>query len=332
MIAWRPYQRDADDANRAYRVRIASAIVISALLHAAAVGAYWNKPVAEKLSANPKHDPLVLNLQPEPAPQPAREFIDAAVPTEEPPVDANRIAEVDAQASDTMESEGANDMPAAPQGRIEQAGISAAPPAQPAPPPTPLQETEPDMEEEAEVEEAIEEDPAPSEERIEVAANTPRQPQLPVQPPTPSPQPAQPSPTQEPKPPQPDTRVDREAQTQTQQPGDAPSLGFTGFEALHDELAPYMKEVRNAVERRWKIAVQLKYSGTDPADAIIDCAIAPTGELVSAEVADPGNSVRFALLCKDAIEAAAPFPPFPFEVPPMYKNDLLRIRWTFSFL
>jgi hypothetical protein len=64
----------------------------------------------------------------------------------------------------------------------------------------------------------------------------------------------------------------------------------------------------------------------------VDCAISPSGEVVSVTIVDPGESVSFAPLCKEAIEEAGPFPPFPFEVPEAYRNRNLEIRWTFSFL
>lgn len=135
-----------------------------------------------------------------------------------------------------------------------------------------------------------------------------------------------------PTPQQPPVPIDRQAPSQTPVEGEAQNYGFLGFEAMRHELAPYMKIVRAAVEKEWKIAIQMKYSGSEPTRAVLDCAISPDGKLVYANIVDPGKSVSHAVLCQKAIEKAGPFPPFPFDVPAMYRNENLQIRWTFSFL
>jgi outer membrane biosynthesis protein TonB len=108
--------------------------------------------------------------------------------------------------------------------------------------------------------------------------------------------------------------------------------GFTGFEALQSEIAPYLQEVRRRVERRWYEALVLRYSGSERTEVVVDCAITPEGKLASLSIVGEPQDRVYAALCKEAIERAAPFGPFPFKVPDMYREENLEIRWTFSFL
>ena len=114
--------------------------------------------------------------------------------------------------------------------------------------------------------------------------------------------------------------------------GGVKATGLASFEAHRHALGAYMLEVRRRVDRAWRSALMLKYSGSTPADALLDCAIDPGGELVFAIVIDPGDSATFALLCKEALERAGPFPPFPFEVPAIFRSKNLEIRWHFTFM
>ena len=123
-----------------------------------------------------------------------------------------------------------------------------------------------------------------------------------------------------------------QGQTRGRVEGGVKSKGFLSFEAMESEFAPYLREIRNRVERRWKSLIQLRYSGTSTTRAVVDCAIGSDGKLVSIAVVEPGESASYAGLCKEAIERAGPFPPFPFKVPELYRNQNLEIRWTFSFL
>jgi hypothetical protein len=108
--------------------------------------------------------------------------------------------------------------------------------------------------------------------------------------------------------------------------------GFLGFEAMQDEVAPYLLEVRRRVERHWRAAMALRFGGTTPTRAEVDCAITPEGTLEFVRIAEPGKAIGFAPLCKESIEKAAPFPPFPFKVPDIYRNKNIEIRWTFQFM
>lgn len=114
--------------------------------------------------------------------------------------------------------------------------------------------------------------------------------------------------------------------------GNVKNLGFLGFEAMKSEVAPYLKEVRRRVERRWHAALQMRYSGTTPTRAVVECAIAPDGRLLEAVIVEAGDSPTYAALCREAIRSAGPFPAFPFQVPEMYRSKNLEIRWTFGFL
>src|SRR5690606_6323264 len=51
--------------------------------------------------------------------------------------------------------------------------------------------------------------------------------------------------------------------------------GAFSFEAHQHELGPYLLEVRRKVERRWRANMRLRYSGSGPADAVLECSISP---------------------------------------------------------
>ncbi len=123
-----------------------------------------------------------------------------------------------------------------------------------------------------------------------------------------------------------------EGQTRGRVDGGVKGEGFLSFEAMESDFAPYLREVRNRVERRWKALIQLRYSGSSTTKAVVDCAIDSSGRLVHVHVVEAGDSASYAGLCKEAIEEAGPFPPFPFKVPEVYRDKNLEIRWTFSFL
>lgn len=114
--------------------------------------------------------------------------------------------------------------------------------------------------------------------------------------------------------------------------GGIEAKGFTSYQANKHEMAAYMLEVRRRIERNWRAALSLRYSGATSTETQMEFAIAPSGRLMRATVLDAGDSVVFAALCKDSIEKAAPFPPFPFEVPKIYRDQDMVIRVTFRFL
>lgn len=114
--------------------------------------------------------------------------------------------------------------------------------------------------------------------------------------------------------------------------GGVANSGFLSFEAMRHELAPYLKDVQSRVEKRWRVMLDLKFKGNRAAKAVVDCSISPDGKLVSVEIVNTGDSLAYGPLCKQAIESAAPFPPFPFNVPDVYREKNLEIRWTFNFM
>ena len=97
-------------------------------------------------------------------------------------------------------------------------------------------------------------------------------------PPSPPPQPA----------PAPRPPAERPKRSRGSLDSEVKNLGFTNFEAIQDEIAPYLLEIRKYVERRWIEMLLTRYSGTKPALAVIDCAIRPDGVIES--TATVGNA------------------------------------------
>ena len=112
----------------------------------------------------------------------------------------------------------------------------------------------------------------------------------------------------------------------------AKTKGFISFEAKQHEFAAYLNQIRSSVEPRWRMMYQTRYSGVSPTKAVLRCEISPQGRLTAVDIVEAGDSPSFAPLCREAIQKAAPFPPFPFDVPKVYRNKNLEIRWTFSFM
>ena len=265
-----------------------------------------------------RKDPLVVNLQPPPA-SPSRGLIDPVAPAQEPVApDADLIAEQNSKASDLVEGRedgGAPDIAR----RAEEDSLAsvdrpvppgeAAPAAQEAPAQAPSREGA----EEAPVD-AVLEAMLPDEADVEVGEA-----QEPVQ-------------VAKAEPGAPGAREAELAIRETRETAGAGNKGFLSFEAHQDEMAPYLRKLRMKVEKRWKGLLQIRYSGSAATKAVLDCAIAPSGELVFVRVVDAGESPTYAGLCKEAIEKSAPFGSFPVEVPAMYRSKNLEIRWTFSFL
>ncbi len=109
-------------------------------------------------------------------------------------------------------------------------------------------------------------------------------------------------------------------------------VGQTNFSAIEDKMAPYLKAIRKRVEQRWLGALLTRYSGTSPTEAEVYCEIAPDGRLVTAMINGKPVDLVFAAICRRSIEEAGPFGPFTFEVPDIYRDKNLEIRWSFQFL
>ncbi len=268
-------------------------------------------------------EPIVLIL--EPAPQPALRLVDVHTPATEPVNKTDLIAEVNSKAADQFLQDG-DELGPQPQ-EITDFDVPAVPamppvmePAIPEPAPQPERRSAPERAPElrpdapvhleappvAELRTEVREPEAASrdaDERIKLARAAPRVP--PVEAP----------------------------RTSSGRPRNAVEQeGFTNFEALQDEIAPYLQHVRKQVGREWNEALVTRYLGTSPTKATIDCAIAPNGVLVSVSIVGAPDDPVYAALCRRAIQKAAPFEPFPFTVPDVYRNRNLEIRWTFSFL
>ncbi len=114
--------------------------------------------------------------------------------------------------------------------------------------------------------------------------------------------------------------------------GGADKSGFTSFEATKHVLGDYMLEVRRKVERQWRAALQLRYAGVSRTDSLVECSIRPDGTLEYVRIVEPGDSMSYAIICRDSIEKAGPFGPFPFDVPDIYRKENLEIVWKFSYL
>jgi len=271
-------------------------------------------------AATVEEEPLRLTLR-EAKDKPLR-LIESGAPADVPVnPETDLISERNSKAQDLSDVEGTRPAPHVPtpaeSDELRMPDPSPEPSAQVAPQPQPSAEkaaVEPEPQESTPEEESIQavEEPSPQE-------------------PEPVPEAAEPERMQMAKA-DPQDMPTEEGQTRGRVDGGVKGQGFLSFEAMESEFAPYLREVRGRVERRWKALIQLRYSGSSATRAVIDCAIDSDGRLVHVSVVEPGDSASYAGLCKEAIEKAGPFPPFPFKVPEVYRNKDLEIRWTFSFL
>lgn len=305
------------------------------LIHAVLLAAPWStRSTRDSWGLMPRHTPVVLNLQP---PQAIRRLADVHTPAEKPAQQTDLIAEFDAQATDETLRDGEKAGP-----RVDEVAefdmlAARSAPATMTPPaaPQPLLQEDPadstaashpslaawdaDSVQDAPLRVADARPPAPS------PALPPRD-LLPSHMPPPLPDFESPA-AETPAPLEEGSRT-----TKGRVRDQIMYRGVAGFEAMQDQIAPYLREVRRRVERRWNVALLTRYSGTNPTEAVIDCAIAPDGSLLFARIVGQPRDRVFAALCRASLEQAAPFPPFPFEVPELYRERHLEIRWTFSFL
>lgn len=322
-----------DLGTQKFRRRFKWALASSLMLHAVALLALALKTC----SAQPHDVPLVITLLPPrppaaeltPPPQPEgpRNVVDAVSPTAQPPAATANIAEQDTRAQDLSQTPGAENRP-----QVEDEAAHDQSPASPQPPAPPVAAQPPPKKAEKEPEKAKKE--SQKKKREPAVAVVPQIPVAPEADTSAATATAQgDAPEGEPPPPAhalPESDRARDARGRVG--GGVTNMGFLGYEALRSEVAPYLKEVRKRVERNWYAALQMRYSGSTPTRAVVECAIGPNGQLVHATILEAGDSATYAPLCREAIERAAPFPPFPFQVPQMYRDKNLVIRWTFDFL
>lgn len=315
------------------RRRLLIASTCSVFLHAAVIASVCSSAYYRPFSFRDKDETFSVTFHPTENLQP-RQLVEAAAPANEPVNATELIAVENTKAQDMADTEGEANAPHVDKvSNFNEVGTPAPPPQ---PPPS----------------------PAPSEPALPSPKSKPQQ--NPV--PTPKPNPSESEPAKSSKGVQMAIEGDKPAagegldvpkaepfQLAQATPSPIPSLavpgetqgrveggvkreGVLGFEAMENELAPYLKEIRGRVELNWRAALQMRYSGTSPTKAVLDCAIRPNGQIESVVIVESGDSATYAPLCKEAIEKAGPFQPFPFKVPDMYRNKNLEIRWTFSFL
>lgn len=304
-----------------YQSRMYVSIAVATAVHVFAVLVPWSHgypDVAE--NSAPASEPVVMNLQPQqPGPTPKR-LVDITEPSQQPP-DAftDLIAEDNATAADEQEIDSGEKAP-----RMEEVDdaerLAASEPVKP-PARQPVPQTEPAPETPAQDEMA---------ERVKIAQNLPEP--EPLEREMSAAQP--PNMAEEPVDEQPDTQAPElpQGRSRGSVEGGVLKRGFLNFEAKEHEFAPYLKVVRNRVERHWRQAILLRYSGATRRKAVLDCAIAADGRIVEVTIVDSGGSGTYAAMCRQAVLDAGPFPPFPFDVPPGYRTQNIEIRWTFSYL
>jgi outer membrane biosynthesis protein TonB len=304
-----------------YGRRIQLAAAVSILLHLVALIGYAALPERPGIGPAPEPEPFVVDLRQEDK-RPPRELVESTQAATEPVQETNNIAEQASNARDknpreaeelgpSFEQEAPHDFLAPP----PVPPTPVAPPVEQAPvkPQEVKEETEEqpkqevmEQEESFTVAEEPEPEPEPEEalpERMQVAQATP-----------PPPEPPQPRPSR--------GRQNRGVQ----------QMGMSSFEALQDELAPYLKHIRDRVERRWFELLLGRYSGTQPTYVEVDVSIKPDGTLEHVRLVGEPEDKIFGGVCVEAIKRAGPFNPFPFSVPDIYLERNLQIRYSFSFL
>ncbi|MBI1317604.1 MAG: hypothetical protein GC168_01465 [Candidatus Hydrogenedens sp.] len=268
----------------------------------------------------PEPEPILLNLVPDDAP-PARQLVESNAPPQPPETQTANIAPQSTRAADMMLQEGdapgpvffeESDFESLAQPKpTPQSASSAAQAAEEAP-----QETE----KEAPSEEPVDQPPVESAETLPSKAPVPEK--------------ADERPEQEPV---------KMAQATAAPPVETPpsnargrlhnsvtNEGFTSFEAIQDEVAPYLQHIKRKVEVRWHEGL-IRYAGTQIREVGIDCEIDATGALIKAEIYQSSGDVIYDTVCVEAMRKAGPFGAFPFQVPEIYQNKNLEIRWRFSF-
>lgn len=327
-----------------YENRIRASGWISALLHLLIfLLAWWSVPAIQFGIAKQPSDTITVTLMP-PAPEPPaerpleRQLIDVATPATAPVQPTDLIAVQNTNASDTAASEGDKPGPKVDvEDRIDSLGGRAGALSMPQAP-TPAEKESPEKKEEDPSEKKPDDNRIEAEVTSEASESATKKAPKPVAmakagPVTPAPPPSAPSPAAAPAtPPTPpgNNRPD-DAQTRGRRYKGVRNVGVQGFEALQDQIAPYLKKVEDAVERRWREALLTRYNGTRATEAKIDCEIGPDGRIVSLKISGTPDDRIYAAICKEAIEKAGPFGPFPFTVPEIYRNRNLEIRWSFNF-
>jgi hypothetical protein len=322
--------------------------------HVSLLVAFGAWPRTDAIDLQTNDDPFIVDLQP-PEELVAKRLVETGAPSTEPPRDSDLVSAENTQALTPDEvTKDASQAGVADESDFER--LATSPPAEPVeatPPPTP----EASPEQAASKAVPLEAEPSPDPAEDNPAERPESDSVLVAQAPKPNPQddtealdekePLEVTPEEKPEPkpveelpelfevaaapPVPPSKEILPNESQGRADKGASAKSPLSFAANQHELAKYMQDVQQRVELVWRSVLRFRYSGTNQATAVLDCSISPSGSLTSVKIADPGNSIIYAALCKEAIEKAAPFSPFPFDVPKMYRSRDLEVSWTFTF-
>ena len=341
-----------------YRSSIEIAGVCSVIVHLAIISGIGYRLQHREDTPAPAPPTMVIALRP---PDPAEEeqvkrLIDSGAPAQHPveSADTDLISEQDTQAQDNSPEEGEGLQPTSETtAEFDELGLpepilaEPVPPAPippesaaPAPPPTVVEQpqleanTAPPMQESPErvtVARALDKAPLPATEQLASApSESEPEPEVAAEPEPEEESPSEPfQMAQYPIPLQP--VIQNIDSTRTRENGGAKDEGPLSFEANKHELGEYMLRVRQLIKLEWRRGLQIRYRGAGPAEAVVKFGISPTGQLVFANVIEQGASITYAAMCKGAIEAAGPFPPFPFEIPAEYRTRNLEVQIKFNY-
>ncbi len=341
-----------------YGKRISAAAVVALLFHVLLLLpliAYFLRESVGARTVEAKERPIILSLNDRSlSDNPPRRLIESGAAAEGPVKDSDLISDADSQAQDLSGIQGDTNQP-----HFDEASEFDELGTPPIPPPGQNPEVEeivvPPLES---AEESVEQPVEPQETAQEPAPQAPadsggvtRVAELPVVPEEAEAtvelmavepaleEKAEEEPEKEPEqievaqaPAQPTVQAQEIRTSRGREGGGADKSGFTSFEATKHVLGEYMLEVRRKVERQWRAALQFRYLGASRTNSLVECSIRPDGTLEYVRIVQPGDSMSYAIICRDSIEKAGPFGPFPFDVPDIYRKENLEIVWKFSFL
>lgn len=132
--------------------------------------------------------------------------------------------------------------------------------------------------------------------------------------------------------PSPETSAYKKERIETSASNAASELRVMNYDVIDDKMQRYLRETKRKVEQRWTELIMTQHSGSVYTKTIVYCAIAPDGTLTTVGVVGQPEDRAYAELCRKAIERAAPFGAFSFEIPKVFQGEDLKVRWTFSFL
>ena len=340
-----------------YRKRIRVAVTVSLLLHVMALLpliAYLLHETPGARTAQAKDRPIVLSLNdPLPSDKPRR-LIESGAAAEGAIEDSDLISSTDSQAQDLSDAKGETNQPHFEEiSEFDELGTPPIPPPGEtpdieltivAPPESDEEPVEEPVEPEETAQQPTSDTSAEPDDAMQVAALPP---ELREQKPTvelmqvdAEPEKDEPEePEEEPErievaraPAQPTILAQEIRSSRGREGGGAERSGFTSFEATQHVLGEYMLEVRRKVRQQWVAALGLRYLGAARTESFVECSIRPDGTLEYVRIVDTGESMSYAIICRDAIEKAGPFGPFPFDVPDIYRKENLEIVWKFSYL